>query len=78
MIHSVADEHNGADFANVIYVGATPACEKNAAYASKQAQKFLAGESGPDFAAENYEVDFEGRATIDDLTDLGRAQMGLG
>jgi hypothetical protein len=37
----------------------------------------LAGESAPDFAAENYEVDFKGRATLDDLTDLGRAQMGL-
>ena len=24
-----------------------------------------------------YEVDFEGRATLDDLTDLGRAQMAL-
>ena len=77
VIHSVADEHNGADYANVIYVGATPACEKNAAYAAKQARKFLAGESAPDFAAENYEVDFEGRATVDDLTELGRVQMGL-
>ena len=77
VIHSVADEHNGADYANVIYVGATPACDKNAAYAAKQAKTFLAGESAPDFAAENYEVDFEGRATVDDLTALGRAQMGL-
>ena len=77
VIHSVADEHGGSDYANVIYIGATPKCAKNAAYAAKQAKAFLAGESAPDFAAENYEVDFVGRATVDDLTALGRAQMGL-
>jgi len=77
VIHSVADEHAGDDFANVIYIGASPRCPKNAAYAAKQAQSFLAGKSAPDFAAEDYEVDFKGRATIDDLTALGRAQMGL-
>lgn len=77
VIHSVADEHAGKDYANVIYVGAAPKCAKNEAYAAKQARKFLAGESAPDFAAENYEVDFKGRATLDDLTELGRAQMGL-
>ena len=77
VIHSVADEHAGQDYANVIYIGATPKCQKNAAYAQRQAQSFLAGRSASDFAAEDYEVDFEGRGTIDDLTDLGRAQMGL-
>lgn len=77
VIHSVANEHAGSDYANVIYIGATPVCAKNAAYASKQAKAFLAGESAPDFAPENYEVDFRGRATVDDLTELGRAQMGV-
>jgi hypothetical protein len=37
---------------------------------------FEAGESSPDFAAENYEVDFEGRFTPDMLSQLGRTQMG--
>lgn len=77
VIHSVANEHAGKDYANVIYIGATPRCAKNAAYAAKQAKAFLAGESAPDFAPENYEVDFEGRATVDDLTELGRVQMGI-
>ena len=77
VIHSVANEHNGADYANVIYIGASPKCPKNEAYARKQAQSFLAGKSAPDFAAEDYEIDFTGRATLDDLTDLGRAQMAL-
>lgn len=77
VIHSVADEHAGEDYANVIYIGASPKCAKNEAYARKQAIKFLAGESAPDFAAEDYEVDFEGRATVADLTESGKIQMGL-
>ena len=77
IIHSVADEHAGSDYANVIYIGASPKCSKNEAYVRKQAIKFTAGESAPDFAAENYEVDFAGRATFDDLTELGKIQMGF-
>lgn len=77
LIHSVADAHTGTDFANVIYIGASPKCAKNEAYVRRQAAHFLAGKSSPDFAAEDYEVDFKGRATIDDLTELGRRQMGL-
>ncbi len=77
VIHSVANEHKGADFANVIYIGASPVCAKNTAYVGKQREAFLAGRSAPDFAPEDYEVDFKGRATLDDLTDLGRAQMGF-
>ncbi len=77
VIHSVANEHTGEDFANVIYIGASPKCAKNTAYAVKQAKAFLEGRSAPDFAAEDYEVDFTGRATFDDLTPLGRAQMAL-
>ena len=75
VIHSVADEHSGSDYANVIYIGASPKCQKNEVYARRQAEAFLAGRSAPDFAPEDYEVDFEGRATVDDLTELGRAQM---
>ncbi len=77
VVHAVADEHAGQDYANVIYIGATPRCTKNAAYVQKQAQAFLDGRSAPDFAPEDYEVDFVGRATLDDLTPLGRQQMGL-
>ena len=61
----------------MIYIAGTPRCEKNRVYIEKQAKAFLAGKSAPDFAAEDYEVDFKGRATAADLTDLGRAQMGL-
>jgi len=77
VVHAVGNEHRGSDYASVIYIGASPSCEKNKHYAAKQAQSFLVGKSAPDFAAEDYEVNFKGRATIDDLTDLGKQQMGL-
>ncbi len=77
VIHAVGNEHRGDDYASVIYIGASPACTKNKAYALKQAKAFKAGLSAPDFAAENYEVDFKNRALISDLTELGRQQMAL-
>jgi hypothetical protein len=76
-VHAVENEHAGKGYSNVIYIGASPRCEKNRLYAVKQAKAFLEGRSAPDFAAEDYEVDFKNRATVNDLTDLGRAQMAL-
>ena len=35
------------------------------------------GESAPDFSDENYEVSYLDRATMDDLSDLGKKQMGF-
>jgi hypothetical protein len=77
VIHAVEDEHAGRGYSNVIYIGASPWCEKNEAYLKRQAPAFLEGRSSPDFAPEDYEVDFIGRANPSDLSDLGRAQMGL-
>lgn len=77
VIHAVESANTSQNWANVIYIGASPACQKNRAYAVRQAQAFLEGRSAPDFAPEDYEVDFKGRATLDDLTPLGRRQMGL-
>jgi hypothetical protein len=75
--HAVADEHSGKDYASVVYIGSAPDCAKNRAYLPKQKQAFLAGRSAPDFAPMDFEVDFKARATVDDLTALGRAQMGF-
>lgn len=75
--HSLESLHAGTTHSNVIYIGASPWCEKNARFAKKQAEAFLQGRSAPDFAAEDYEVDFVGRATVDDLSELGARQMGL-
>lgn len=77
VVHAVGSEHRGDEYANVIYIGASPACRKNETYARRQAESFLAGRSAPDFAPEDHEVDFVGRATVDDLTALGRRQMAL-
>jgi Protein of unknown function (DUF1479) len=75
--HAVADEHEGSEYASVIYIGSAPDCPKNRAYLPRQRDAFLTGRSAPDFAAMDFEVDFKGRATAADLTDLGRAQMGF-
>jgi hypothetical protein len=75
--HAVADEHAGLEYASVIYIGSAPDCSKNRAYLPTQREAFLQGRSAPDFAPMDFEVDFRGRATVDDLTDLGKAQMGF-
>ncbi|HZT19508.1 MAG TPA: YbiU family protein [Dongiaceae bacterium] len=75
--HAVGPINAGPDYASVIYIGACPDCSKNRAYIERQRPAFLEGRSPPDFAAMDFEVDFKGRATIDDLTPLGRAQMGF-
>jgi hypothetical protein len=77
VIHAVEDQHSGAGYSNVIYIGAAPWCDKNAAFAERQAAAFLSGRSSPDFAPEDYELDFDGRARRDDLSPLGQMQMGL-
>lgn len=77
VVHAVEDHHTGKGYSNVVYVGSTPYCEKNLAYAKKQSQKFLEGKSPPDFAAEDYEVTYKNRATIKDLTSLGKKQLAL-
>jgi len=77
VIHAVEDRHGGSGYSNVIYIGAAPWCDKNEAFAKKQAAAFLEGRSSPDFAPEDYELGFAGRATIEDLSPLGQQQMGL-
>ena len=77
VIHAVENEHKGSGYSNVMYIAATPGCAKNSAYLARQAPAFLAGKTPPDFAPDDFEVDFKGRATEADLTPLGRSQMGL-
>ena len=77
VVHAVEDKHEGNNYSNVIYIGSTPYCKKNLNYAKKQSKKFLEGKSPPDFAAEDYEINYSGRATINNLTLLGKKQMAL-
>ena len=77
VVHAVEDKHLGKNYSNVVYVGATPYCKKNLDYAKKQAKKFLEGKSPPDFAAEDYEVNYKGRMRLNDLSSLAKKQMAL-
>ncbi|MBB5193450.1 hypothetical protein HNQ50_004207 [Silvimonas terrae] len=77
VIHAVEDEHKGSGWSNVMYIAATPGCAKNDAYLARQLPAFLEGNSPPDFPADHFETDFAGRATTDNLTGLGRRQLGI-
>jgi hypothetical protein len=77
LLHAVEDVNAGRGESNVMYISAAPDCAKNRAFLELQKPAFLAGKSSPDFAAEDYEVDFAGRATLDDLSPRGRLQMGI-
>lgn len=77
VVHAVENEHRGSGYSNVMYIPSTPGCAKNTAYLAKQAPAFLSGRTPPDFAPDDFEVDFKGRGTEQDLTPLGRWQVGL-
>ncbi|WP_181772474.1 DUF1479 domain-containing protein [Amycolatopsis pittospori] len=77
VIHSVAEVEDQQGWGNVMYIPASPHCEKNAAYAAQCGEAFLTGASPGDFAAEDYETGWTGRPTRDDLTETGRRQLGL-
>ncbi|MCE0825449.1 DUF1479 domain-containing protein [Buttiauxella sp. A2-C2_NF] len=76
VIHAVENEHLGEFDSNVMYIAAAPWCEKNAAYLERQWSSFVEGKSPPDFAADDFEVDFTGRAMPADMTVAGREQLG--
>ena len=77
LIHSVEQKHEGNQYSNVIFIGATPYCEKNKHYIELQKKHFLGGLSAPDWSAEDREVNYKNRATLEDLTDLGKKAMGF-
>ena len=77
VVHAVEEKHKGKNYSNVIYVGATPYCKKNIDYIKKQSKKFIEGKSPPDFAAEDYEINYKGRIKINDLNELAKKQLGL-
>ena len=77
VVHAVEDKHLGKNYSNVVYVGSTPYCKKNLDYVRKQAKKFLKGESPPDFAAEDFEINYKGRIKIENLTPLAKKQLAI-
>jgi hypothetical protein len=77
MIHSVAPVTNQQGWGNVLYIPAAPWCEKNALYAERVREAFLAGSSPDDFPEEHYEVEWVGRFTSPELNEIGRSGMGF-
>lgn len=77
LVHAVEDEHKGNVESSVTYVGSAPWCERNQHFLELQKPCFLNGKSSPDFAPENREEEYINRATLDDLTSLGKKQMGF-
>ena len=77
VVHAVENEHKGTGYSNVLYIASAPGCPKNSAYLGRQAPAFIAGKTPPDFAPDDFEVDFVGRATVKDLTEAGREQLGV-
>lgn len=76
VLHGVEDVHRGTGYSSVMYIAPVPDCAKNRSYAALQREAFEAGQSAPDFAPDNFEVDFKGRFTKADLSPLGLRQMG--
>ena len=77
VIHAVEDKHLGKKYSNVVYIGATPYCQKNLDYTIKQSKKFLEGKSPPDFAPEDFEINYKGRVKLEDLSLLAKKQLAL-
>jgi hypothetical protein len=76
VLHGVEDAHRGRGYSSVMYIAPAPDCAKNRAYAKLQQPAFEAGRSAPDFAPDDFEVDFVGRFTKADLSPSGLQLMG--
>ena len=77
LIHAVDPVTDQKGWGNVMYIPATPYCDKNVEYARACGQAFRQGKSPSDFASEDYEVSWTGRAEADDLNATGRHQLGF-
>lgn len=77
LIHGVERHHNGPEKSSVLYIGSSPLCEKNARYLAKQKAAFLEGQTPPDYPPVGKEIGWKNKASLEDLTELGRRQMGF-
>src|SRR6476646_10102016 len=67
MIHSVAPVTDQKGWGNVIYIPAAPWCPRNEEYSASVREAFATGSSPSDFPAEDYERDWVGRFTAEEL-----------
>jgi len=77
LIHAVEKVNTSPTDSAVFYIPSLPKCKLNDAYVQKQLVQFLQGKTPPDFPPNHSEMDFELRGRLSDLTNVGRAQLGL-
>ncbi|EMH4162008.1 DUF1479 domain-containing protein [Pluralibacter gergoviae] len=77
VIHAVAPVTDQQGWGNVMYIPAAPLCDKNLAYAQKVKAALAEGASPADFPREDYEANWQGRFTLDDLNPHGRRALGM-
>ena len=77
LVHAVENEHQGANESSVTYIGSAPLCKKNTDFLQLQKEAFLCGKSSPDFAPMNREENYINRASLEELSTLGKKQMGF-
>ncbi|MTH47658.1 DUF1479 domain-containing protein [Intestinirhabdus alba] len=77
LIHSVAPVTDQQGWGNVMYIPAAPLCERNLAYARRVKAALETGASPADFPREDYETQWEGRFTLNDLNAHGRRALGM-
>ena len=77
VIHCVAPVDNQQGWGNVMYIPAAPMCEKNRAYAHKVKEALEKGISPGDFPREDYETNWQGRFTLEDLNVQGKRALGM-
>lgn len=76
-VHAVEQFNRTELPSSVVYLGSAPKCERNRQYAQSQLNRFIKGESPPDYPGVHVEANYIGRATQKDLTTIGLEQMGL-
>lgn len=77
LVHGVAPTNGSPRWGNVMYIPATPWCDKNAMYARHCGQALLAGHSPGDFSPQHLESAFADRPTLADLDPLTRRRYAL-
>ena len=77
VIHCVAPVDNQQGWGNVMYIPAAPMCEKNRVYAHKVRKALEKGASPGDFPREDYETNWQGRFTLEDLNVHGKRALGM-
>eukprot|EP00730_Choanoeca_flexa_P003051 TRINITY_DN11270_c0_g1_i4.p1 TRINITY_DN11270_c0_g1~~TRINITY_DN11270_c0_g1_i4.p1 ORF type:complete len:260 (+),score=39.97 TRINITY_DN11270_c0_g1_i4:168-947(+) len=76
LIHAVESQHGGSEDASVFFIPACPRTAGNVEYAKGLYQALEAGHTPADFPQTHAEQDFKDRATVEDLSPLGRLLHG--